>query len=460
MAKSKKQQPAQQLSPENYIRLKARNLPIHECWLNTSWKESGTATILIARKHANGNITVGSYIVDLLCQGVYETNYAFNMEVDSYNELRDAMAEEFETTQVSYELVHNIIFAANEFAAELGLKPSKIFTATSQYILKEDTDDIELIDIECGRDGKPLYVVSHDHTNSQRNLIISQLEKAVGKGNFTVIDKMDTDEYEDEELEEDDKLFAKYSKFSFEEQKELFLELRSKVEESLTTEENKTLFVLTDLILFDLCDEQKVDDLIDSWEAETEITVSENDFTPEFLDISTGKILSKQDIKMLDEVMDLLAEDIPALESKLPALRQKFGETAFTSFIELSILSSSDKDAYNAKLAESYNRFPYYPLFRAKKVTMDCKNSTSEKATLMPDVKSVFEGRKSITAFELDGYLYEKIQCIMSGAGLDELEAFFSLIDDIDLSEDSYNFLKSIMMMMRIQLLKDYFEIN
>lgn len=155
MAK-KKIQSQQLLSPENYIRQKARNLPIYECRINNNWQEIGTATVVIARIHINGNLTYGLYMVDLYCLGVRNTHYQFNTPVDNYEDLLDMLSENFEMQQVEYSLVHNIILAANEYAADLGFKPHKDFTSVSEYLLEEDTDDIELIEIECGKDGKTL----------------------------------------------------------------------------------------------------------------------------------------------------------------------------------------------------------------------------------------------------------------------------------------------------------------
>jgi hypothetical protein len=43
-----------------------------------------------------------------------------------------------------------------EFAEEYGFKPHEDFSKVAQYILEEDTESIELMDIECGKDGKSL----------------------------------------------------------------------------------------------------------------------------------------------------------------------------------------------------------------------------------------------------------------------------------------------------------------
>jgi hypothetical protein len=187
MAKNKKHPNVQLLSPENYIRQKARNLPIYECRINDNWEKMGSAEIVIARIHTNGNLTLAVYMVDLFCLGVRDTHYRFNTTQEDYKDLLDMLEKSFDMEKVDYSLVHNIIFAANEYAAELGFKPHKDFTLVAQYLLEEDTEDIELIEIECGRNGKPLFIQSEHIADAGAKRIINQLEKAVGKGNFNVI---------------------------------------------------------------------------------------------------------------------------------------------------------------------------------------------------------------------------------------------------------------------------------
>jgi len=70
MSKKKAPKKIQLLSPENYIRQKARNLTIAECFITPGWEESGECNILIARKHVSGNYTVGFYLVDTFCLGI------------------------------------------------------------------------------------------------------------------------------------------------------------------------------------------------------------------------------------------------------------------------------------------------------------------------------------------------------------------------------------------------------
>ena len=117
MAKSKKTKPKQpQLSPEAYIRTKARSLPLYECLLNSKWKEDGMAEVVVSRIHVNGNITFGVYMVDLFCMGVKDTFFNFNVPVEEYKEMVEQMTGPFSINKVEYALVHNIIFASLECA--------------------------------------------------------------------------------------------------------------------------------------------------------------------------------------------------------------------------------------------------------------------------------------------------------------------------------------------------------
>ena len=70
MTKKSKGKVLQMLSPENFIRNKARSLPIFECLVNADWEEGKLADMVVARQHTNGNITAGLYQVDLACLGV------------------------------------------------------------------------------------------------------------------------------------------------------------------------------------------------------------------------------------------------------------------------------------------------------------------------------------------------------------------------------------------------------
>ncbi|MQY80388.1 MAG: hypothetical protein GH151_14570 [Bacteroidetes bacterium] len=190
------------LTPEKYIRTRARQLPVYECYITKRWKESGMANIIIARKHTNNNFTFGLYLVDLLCLGVKDTYYDFNVTNVDYEDLKNEYFGKQDIVKCDYVLAHNIIYGAVEFADEYGFKPHKDF-AVSKYILEEDDENVELMEIEFGEDEKPCVVVTNGNEQKQ---IIAQLDKTAGKGNYTVIyldDDYPGDDF-DEVMDNDD----------------------------------------------------------------------------------------------------------------------------------------------------------------------------------------------------------------------------------------------------------------
>lgn len=190
------------LSPENYIKQKARNLPVHECWVNEEWEEDGLANITVARSHTNGNFTVGMYLVDLKCLGVKDAQYYFNMSPLDYRDLMERQSESMEIEKVDYTLVHNIVFAGIEYADDYGFLPHKDF-GIAGFILEEDTEGIELMEIDCGgEDGNPLYVRGPLDSNTRAAQIIAQLEKTAGPGNFNVIDGRVGTEWENKHFDD------------------------------------------------------------------------------------------------------------------------------------------------------------------------------------------------------------------------------------------------------------------
>ena len=161
-------------SVEAQIRTRARNLPIHKCYVNKDWEESQIATILITRKHTNGNITMGNFLVDLKLPGVKDCTYRFNESPLRLDEILERDADMLE--ECDYALVHNIIYAGLEFAEDYGFAPHKYFK-TAQFILEEDTDDIPMMEIPLGEDGIPVLEVPYGESR-QREMAI--LDKTAG----------------------------------------------------------------------------------------------------------------------------------------------------------------------------------------------------------------------------------------------------------------------------------------
>jgi hypothetical protein len=176
-------QAQQQMSPKNYILTgRARKLPIAECWISADWQKAGICSIVVARKHATGNMTFGIYLVDTFCLGLKNSNPVFNKLEYEYEDLLDKIFDPHIAGKeaIDYALAHNIIYGAIAYAEDLGFKPQKDW-ALSQMILEDDTEDIELIEVEFGKDGKPLFM-NGPYDNVQK--VLNTLKQSVGEGNY------------------------------------------------------------------------------------------------------------------------------------------------------------------------------------------------------------------------------------------------------------------------------------
>ncbi|MEZ4888229.1 MAG: hypothetical protein R3E32_26100 [Chitinophagales bacterium] len=191
------------LPPQKYIQTRARKLPFYKCFVNTDWDDTGMAIVIVSRQQGGDKLVVGLYLVDTWCLGLKDTHYHFRMDnfefdndllLDIYN------SKHLEVKEIDSEYAQNIIYGAIEYAEDLGFSPHKDFKLT-EYIL-DPSDSIEVIDLEFGKDGMPLYV---NGLNDNVEKIIATLERNVGLGNFHyTIGGQTFGEYDDDDFEEEE----------------------------------------------------------------------------------------------------------------------------------------------------------------------------------------------------------------------------------------------------------------
>ncbi|MFQ5601933.1 MAG: tetratricopeptide repeat protein [bacterium] len=179
----KKKNSSAALSPKTYLKTRARNLPIYECFISDNWKTLRIPDIVVARKHKNGNITCGLFLVDLFCLGVVDTFFGFNMTEAEYQDFLDTYIQYSILEECDYALVHNIVYGALDFACKYGFQPHREF-ATTQYLLEEASAEIDHIEIEFGDEGMPCVLTESLEESKD---IIKQLDKTAGRGNYKVV---------------------------------------------------------------------------------------------------------------------------------------------------------------------------------------------------------------------------------------------------------------------------------
>lgn len=192
MAKKKKKPSPKALvafSDKSYIlQDKARKLPISKCLINEGWGDDGLADIYVFRKHSNGNVTIGIYLVDLLCAGLKDTFYRFSQDEAFFEYTLKQTPVALE--ECSYELAHNIIYGGIAYAEEFGIEPHPDFRIT-QHLLEEDTDAIPLMELEFGKEGKALLMLRPDDPRGA--YYKRQLQTYAAPGEYEIIEGPDLD---------------------------------------------------------------------------------------------------------------------------------------------------------------------------------------------------------------------------------------------------------------------------
>ncbi|MEK7719239.1 MAG: hypothetical protein AAB347_06465 [Bacteroidota bacterium] len=457
MAKNTGGKVIQMLSPENYIRKKARSLPIHECTINSHWEESGLANISIARRHTNGNITSCFYLIDLLCLGVKDTHYIFNSSPNEYREQLDAIKEKTTLRHVKYALVHNIILAGIEYAEEFGFAPHKDYTSITQFMLEEDSDDIELMEIECGKDGKPAYVRGPFDSDTKMKQIISRLEKTAGKDNYMIID-------EDEEFEDDDEFDEEdeFAGMTLDEKKELFLRLYASLDKH-TTEDSQQFFNLIDSIVNNLTDTELYDQYYDEIFEELYMDIDEDEVPDELLGLEPGnRILSEELKNRFFDIYQLINEDLKTAKREFKKLKEEVPEFPGIGFLEIQIIQEEKPSRYGNRLKELVLKYPNYQLMNVLWTTELLSNGKS--APLLSgssvNMNALYSGRTSIHAIEMYFGLILAIFVVGLELDLNKIEALGSAIYDFDLSETDEEALEYLISVLKINYLLALFTIN
>ncbi|MFV0266986.1 MAG: plasmid pRiA4b ORF-3 family protein [Draconibacterium sp.] len=440
MAKKKQQgKIIQMLTPKKYIMQKARSLPIHECWINSDWNEEKLANITIARKHTNGNLTLGSYLIDLQCLGVKDTQYLFNISLTEYRDLLDHFRQDFDIERVDYTLVHNIIFAGLEYAEEYGFKPHKDFKIT-ENILDEDTEDIELIEIECGHEGKPLYISGPFDSEVRSREIIAQLEKTAGPGNSNFIsgfDSIDEDDdfWDDDSL--DDDAFDQYADLNAKEKLELFIQYMNNIQE-LNDDEKEEMGELTDSILHEYLNPLRSTELFEEFLDEAEKYEVYDEINNDFIFGSYSPCSNISGLKTeLDGLYEQLYIDTKKAAKKTKSLQKKYPKTPYLHFLELVALRTDNFPKYETTLPDYAKQFPAYSLIR---ILNDISLLNSEKS-FHPDfsfkkaINHYFPKRKKIHRLEIYHLILLLLFRAMTNQEIDEMDAIDYLSEEFEFNE-------------------------
>lgn len=144
---------AAQLKPAAWLREKARTLPIGKCYAGLQKDSDHTMAAIVTRVRPSGNLATAHFVIDTEMMGLVDCAARVNVTPKEMETILEHIKGETDLEEKPYEYVHNLIFAAQEFAEEVDEGGCPDFEVV-EYILEDDNDDIPMIDIPLGRDGK------------------------------------------------------------------------------------------------------------------------------------------------------------------------------------------------------------------------------------------------------------------------------------------------------------------
>ena len=185
------------MSPERLIKERMRGLEIGPCYCSDNFEEVGEGIVIVSRKHKGDTISFCAFLVDTYCLGLRRAFWEVRTTELAFNNLQ--MIHMGELRRCEYNLAHNWIYGAIAWAEDAGLAPCKEWNL-AQYFLEEDTDDIPLIELPFGMEGKHLLVVNNQ---AELNRYLPILRKNLGD-DFDYMFQDDEGDYDEDSAGEDD----------------------------------------------------------------------------------------------------------------------------------------------------------------------------------------------------------------------------------------------------------------
>ena len=177
--------------PNWYIKEEIRKMEIGKCYATEGTIKAKMGHVVITRIAPDGTLVMGVYMIDLSGSGLRFTDCILDLSSDNFMHLLDTLSDDKrKLEEISYELAHNLIYGAIDYAEEIGIEPPKAWQLT-QYVLKEDTDDVPLMEFELGVDGHHIILAD---TASEAQYFQKKFDKlGVNESEYVIVN---TDEDE------------------------------------------------------------------------------------------------------------------------------------------------------------------------------------------------------------------------------------------------------------------------
>ena len=327
--------------------------------------------------------------------------------------------------------------------------------------LEEDTDEIELIDIECGLHGKPAYFQGPNDNKVTVNRILQQLERTAGKGNYNFsLLKGDFDPLKYRENEDDDDEFDDEwdDRMSYEDAVAMFEE--HKDDFGKLDKQQIDLFLEAVEVLFDdLVDVDLREKYYDNFMEDLDMEIWSEDLPVELLGLTDAEY-EKADLitAKLMPIMLLSPSENKKSFQMIIELKDTYPECPFLSFLELTFSDEKEKGSaeFEKRLGQYLKQHPDYPLLKLLSLIQKNTNVTVQatESKLLP-LHTLFSGRDCLHEIEFQQYIVYASLIVLFGSDLSKIAAFEEALEDLDFPFESMKFTFSAITATKMKIVED-----
>ena len=159
-------------------------------------------TVVLSRRIPGGEIALATFLLDCGCLGVKDAHGQY-CTPGQYNSLMEKLNDSQAMQDATPERAKALIEQTAQFAASLGFSPCGDFMKA--FALFGDVDESQCTEIFPMGDaeGKPVYMSAPYEDAAKQRVIMSQLETAVGHGNYHYVMGMRSSDLTEIEFDDD-----------------------------------------------------------------------------------------------------------------------------------------------------------------------------------------------------------------------------------------------------------------
>ena len=152
-------------------------------YVSTNLFSMGIGEVVVARFKSGGRVEMGVFLVDVYCQGVKNAFFMQGFEAD-LNELLESMSNAAGPIEEhSGAWGRKLVESAVRYAQQWGISPHRDYKKAARVLGGIDPKDCPET-FTFGDNGKPHLIGGPNDSEARCRMILKQLEKKLGKGNY------------------------------------------------------------------------------------------------------------------------------------------------------------------------------------------------------------------------------------------------------------------------------------